>query len=131
MAGTMKFDLVSPERRLASAEATEVMIPGADGDMTAMEGHAPVILSLRPGILRVSGPEGTAEYALTGGFAEVTASSATVLAEQAVPRAELTAAFVDSMIAGARETAQGATGAARDAADRLLADLEALRATAA
>jgi F-type H+-transporting ATPase subunit epsilon len=107
------------------------MIPGADGDMTAMEGHAPVILSLRPGILRVSGPEGTAEYALTGGFAEVTASSATVLAEQAVPRAELTAAFVDSMIAGARETAQGATGAARDAADRLLADLEALRATAA
>jgi len=131
MAGTMKFDLVSPERRLASTEATEVMIPGADGDMTAMQGHAPVILSLRPGILRVSGPEGTAEYALTGGFAEVSAGSTTVLAEQAVPRAELTAAFVDSMIAQAREAARGATGAARDAADRLLADLEALRTTAA
>ncbi|MCC6306494.1 MAG: F0F1 ATP synthase subunit epsilon [Rhodobacteraceae bacterium] len=130
MAGTMKFDLVSPERRLASAEASEVMIPGADGDLTAMEGHAPVILSLRPGILRVTGPEGTSEYAVTGGFAEITAVAATVLAEQAVPRAEVTAAFVEGLIAEAREAGRGATGAARDASDKLLADLEALRAAA-
>lgn len=131
MAGTMKFDLVSPERRLASAEATEVMIPGADGDLTAMEGHAPVILTLRPGVLKVVGPEGTAEYAVTGGFAEITATAATVLAEQAVPRAEITAAFVERMIGEARDAAREATGAARDAADKLLADLEALRAATA
>jgi F-type H+-transporting ATPase subunit epsilon len=50
---TMQFDLVSPERRLASLQASEVQIPGADGDMVAMPGHAPVITTLRPGILRV------------------------------------------------------------------------------
>ena len=51
MAGTLQFDLVSPERRLASVQASEVQIPGADGDLTAMEGHAPTITTLRPGIL--------------------------------------------------------------------------------
>ena len=57
MAETMQFDLVSPERRLASLQVTSVQIPGADGDMTAMEGHAPTITTLRPGILSVEGPE--------------------------------------------------------------------------
>ena len=58
MASTVQFDLVSPERRLASFPATEVQIPGAMGDMTAMEGHAATITSLRPGILRVIGADG-------------------------------------------------------------------------
>ena len=49
----VQFDLVSPERRLASVEASEVQIPGADGDMTAMADHAPTITTLRPGILTV------------------------------------------------------------------------------
>ena len=53
MADTMQFDLVSPERRVAALEVTSVQIPGADGDMTAMPGHAPLITTLRPGILRV------------------------------------------------------------------------------
>ncbi len=51
MANTLQFDLVSPERKLASVQATEVQIPGADGDLTAMEGHAATITTLRPGIL--------------------------------------------------------------------------------
>ena len=50
MLNIMQFDLVSPERRLASLEVTAVQIPGADGDLTAMPGHAPVITNLRPGI---------------------------------------------------------------------------------
>ena len=58
MAGTLQFDLVSPERRLASVAASEVQIPGADGDLTAMEGHAPTITTLRPGVLRVIAAEG-------------------------------------------------------------------------
>lgn len=53
MAGTLQFDIVSPERRLASFAATEVQVPGTDGDMTAMEGHAPTITTLRPGILQI------------------------------------------------------------------------------
>jgi F0F1-type ATP synthase epsilon subunit len=50
MADMMQFDLVSPERRLASLEVSEVRVPGADGDMTAMADHAPTITTLRPGM---------------------------------------------------------------------------------
>lgn len=126
----MTFDLVSPERRLMSAPATEVLLPGADGDLTAMEGHAPVILTLRPGLLRVTGPEGTAEYLVTGGFAEITGSATSVLAETALPKAEATAAALEAWLAEARAAAGRATSEGRDAADKMVADLEALRAAA-
>ena len=54
MADSLNFDLVSPERSLASFEATSVQIPGSEGDMTAMANHEPVLTTLRPGILSVS-----------------------------------------------------------------------------
>jgi F-type H+-transporting ATPase subunit epsilon len=126
MAGTFAFDLVSPERRLASAEVSEVQIPGADGDLTAMPGHAPVITTLRPGILRASAPGGAQAYAVTGGFAEIAAGSVTVLAERAVPLSEVTPAMIDDLIADARALAEGASD--RDAADKAVADMLALRA---
>ena len=80
MAEMMQFDLVSPERRLASLEASAVQIPGADGDMTAMPDHAPTITTLRPGILKAETSQGASEYVVTGGFAEITAGGITVLA---------------------------------------------------
>jgi F-type H+-transporting ATPase subunit epsilon len=129
MADTMQFDLVSPERRLASLQVTSVQIPGADGDMTAMADHAPVITTLRPGIMIVDGPSGKTEYAVSGGFAEVSAAGTSVLAEMAKPVSEMTAADVDALLAVATEAASGATGAAKDASDKSLADLAALRAT--
>lgn len=128
MAQTVQFDLVSPERRLASFAATEVQIPGQMGDMTAMQGHAPTITGLRPGILRVIGTEGTKSYVVTGGFAEISATSVSVLAELAVPLDELTPAKLDVLIADACEAA--AVNADKDAADKAVADLNALRATA-
>ena len=127
MASTLQFDLVSPERKLASATATEVQIPGADGDLTAMEGHSPTITTLRPGILRANGPQGAVAFAVTGGFAEIGAAKVTVLAERAVPVAELTAGMVDAWVAEAREAAAKAAPEARDAADKLAQDLAALR----
>lgn len=127
MASTLQFDLVSPERKLASATATEVQIPGADGDLTAMEGHSPTITTLRPGILRANGPQGALAFAVTGGFAEIGAAKVTVLAERAVPVAELTASMVDAWVAEAREAAAKAAPEARDAADKLAQDLAALR----
>ncbi len=127
MANTLQFDLVSPERKLASATATEVQIPGADGDLTAMEGHSPTITTLRPGILRANGPQGALAFAVTGGFAEIGAAKVTVLAERAVPVAELTAGMVDAWVAEAREAAAKAAPEARDAADKLAQDLAALR----
>jgi F-type H+-transporting ATPase subunit epsilon len=128
MAGSLQFDLVSPERRLASFAATEVQIPGAMGDMTAMEGHAATITSLRPGVLRVVGADGTKAYVVTGGFAEISATSVSVLAEQAVPLAELTPAAMDALVADACEAA--AVNADKDAADKAVADLQAMRAAA-
>ena len=128
MAGTLQFDLVSPERRLSSVQATEVHIPGADGDMTAMEGHSSAISTLRPGILRAVSAEGTKSYVVTGGFVEISAASVSVLAERAVPVEELTAPLMDQLIADASEAT--AVAVDKDAADKAMADLLAMKAAA-
>lgn len=126
MAGTVQFDLVSPERRLASVAATEVQIPGADGDLTAMEGHAPTITTLRPGILKAVAAGGAKAYVVTGGFAEITAGTVSVLAERAVPVEEANAALFDALLAEAKDAAAGAED--KDIAEKLVADMLALRA---
>ena len=126
MAGTVQFDLVSPERRLASVAATEVQIPATEGDMTAMEGHTPTITTLRPGVLRAVSAAGTQAYVVTGGFAEITATAVSVLAERAIPTGEATAAVLDGLIAEARGMVAGA--ADKDAAEKLVDDMTALKA---
>ena len=126
MAGSVQFDLVSPERRLASVAASEVQIPGADGDLTAMEGHAPTITTLRPGILKAVSSEGTKSYVVTGGFAEISAGGVSVLAERAVPVEEANAALFDALLAEARDAAARAED--KDSAEKLVADMVALRA---
>lgn len=118
MADTMQFDLVSPERRLASGEAREVQIPGAAGDLTAMAGHAPTITTLRPGILRIVGATGTDEYAVTGGFAEISAEGASILAEEAMPVGEMTQDALDGFVARASDRLR----AAKDSGDQNLVD---------
>ena len=128
MAGNLQFDLVSPERRLASVQASEVQIPGADGDLTAMEGHAPTITTLRPGVLKVVSNEGAKSFVVTGGFAEISATSVSVLAERAVPVEELNATLMDQLIADASEAT--AVAVDKDAADKAMADLVAMRAAA-
>jgi len=126
MAQTVQFDLVSPERRLASLAATEVQLPGVAGDLTAMEGHEPTITSLRPGILRVVAADGTKAFVVTGGFAEIGQKSVSVLAEMAIPLADLTAAKLDELLA----EAGAIPGQDRDTAEKTLADLNAIRAAA-
>lgn len=123
MADTMQFDLVSPERKLASFQASEVMIPGSEGDMTAMPDHMPVITTLRPGIVRAKGPEGEQEFVVSGGFAEITATSLSVLAEQAVPRADVTPEFIDRLRQEAEAAHASATPETQDAASKAVADL--------
>jgi F-type H+-transporting ATPase subunit epsilon len=131
MADTMQFDLVSPERRVASLEVTSVQIPGADGDMTAMPGHAPLITTLRPGILRVESTGGTQEYVVTGGFAEI-GENLSVLAERASPREEMTQETFDAILEEARAALNTAKevfvnepGPVDDAA-KLLSDMVAM-----
>lgn len=128
MADTLQFELVSPERRLAALAAREVQIPGAEGDFTAMPDHAPLISTLRPGVLKVSGPEGEDTYLVTGGFAEISAEAASVLAERALPAAEVTGEIMDELLADARSAAEKAPAETRDAAEKAVADMEAARA---
>ena len=110
MANMMQFDLVSPEKLLSSQQVEAVLIPGADGDLMAMPGHAPVITSLRPGILRVQTAAGSEEYVVTGGFAEI-GESVSVLAEKAVLSAELTQEGFEALV----EEAKSAYGKAQEA----------------
>ena len=131
MAENMKFDLVSPERSLVSGQAASVQIPGSDGDLTAMQGHSPTITTLRPGVLRVEGPDGTAEYVVSGGFAEINADGVSVLAERALPRSEMTQEVMESWVGEAAEARkkagefQNEPGPVDDAA-KLLSDMVAL-----
>lgn len=125
MSDHLQFDLVSPERRLASIHATAVRIPGSEGDMTAMPDHMPVITTLRPGLVVVEGPEGTREYVVSGGFAEITPTSVSVLAERSLPRDEVTAEFLDELERDVEATES--TPETADAIAKTLADLVALR----
>lgn len=123
---TIQFDLVSPERKLASLEASEIEIPGAEGDFTAMAEHAPVITTLRPGVLKVKSGNDVTEYVVTGGFVEVSGEATTVLAEHAMPKSEVTSDVVDGLVSDAEAAAEGKEGAEKDAADKRVADTKAL-----
>jgi len=129
MADTVQFNLVSPERSLASMQVNEVQIPGSDGDMTAMADHAPTITTLRPGVLKVSGPEGDAEYVVTGGFAEIGESGISVLAERAIAKVDMDQATLKGMVDAATDAfakAQDANSEAADDIAKTLADTVAL-----
>ncbi|MEZ5887029.1 MAG: F0F1 ATP synthase subunit epsilon [Paracoccaceae bacterium] len=126
MADLMQFDLVTPERKLASIQVREVRIPGMEGELTAMPGHAPMITTLRPGVLSVVGAEGETDYVVTGGFAEVTATGVSVLAELAHPTKDVTQAMIDEMVAEAHRLHQDAAVEMVDAAAKTLADMVAL-----
>lgn len=129
MADTMQFDLVSPEKRLVSTEVTEVQIPGAEGDLTAMADHAPLITTLRPGIVKASGADGVLEYAVTGGFAEISGSGTSVLAEFAVPVADMTQDVFDGMLRDAVAARDAASPEALDALAKRSSDLATMGAS--
>lgn len=122
MADTLQFELVSPERKLASMAVDSVTIPGMVGDLTAMAHHAPFLTTLRPGFLtaRIGGTE--TGYFVTGGFAEIADNTVSVLAEQAIERADATRPWVEAQIAEAEAAVAAAPDAARLAAQQRLND---------
>jgi len=128
MADMMQYDLVSPERRLASGEASAVQLPGTDGDLTAMANHAPTITTLRPGIVKVSGAQGETRFVVTGGFAEIGPEGASVLAERAVAVEELTQPMFDDFVAAAVSARDHATDELKDELAKQVADIAAIGA---
>src|SRR4029079_4280900 len=92
----VEFELVSPERLLLSEQVDMVVVPGAEGDFGVLPRHAPLISTLRPGVIRVfEGREVKNRIFVAGGFAEVTPERCTVLAEEAVPLKDIDVATID------------------------------------
>ena len=102
MTDKISFDLVTPERLLLSEEAEMVTLPGTEGYMGVMAGHTPLISTLRSGVITVSGG-GNERFYVSGGFMEATQSKLTVLADEAIPVAELDGAALDRRIKNAEE----------------------------
>jgi F-type H+-transporting ATPase subunit epsilon len=109
MADKVAFELVSPERLLISAEVDMVVVPGTEGDFGVLPGHAPLVSSVRPGVIEIH-DEGKAadRIFIAGGFAEVTGAGCTVLAEEAVPVAELDRPGLEQRISDAEEDLEDA-----------------------
>lgn len=99
MAATFKFDLVSPERVLLSADAEQVVVPGVEGQFTVLAGHAPVVSAIMPGVIHVTLTNSKKAIFVKGGFAEVNSESVTVLAAHAFVIDEVDPRQLDSELA--------------------------------
>ena len=122
MSDPFKFELVSPERLLVSGEVEQVLVPGAEGDMTVLAHHAPILTTLKPGVLDIGYPGGEHQrFFLRGGFAEVNPAGLIVLAETAIDLVELDAGQLAQAIKDAEEdVADASEDAARDRAQTRL-----------
>ena len=103
MADTFHFELTSPEQTVVSADLSEAILPGQEGDLAAMPGRALMIMKLRPGILTTRSKEGEQQYFLRGGFADVGPEQTVVLTEYAIPLAQLTGDILADEIAQAQQ----------------------------
>ncbi len=123
------FDLVSPERLLLSLEAESVSAPGTEGDFGVYAGHAPMVVSLRSGVVEVTGAEdGDHRIYIAGGLAQVTQDRVVVLAEEAIPVEDLDGDELQQRIQDAREDVEDAKDdEARRITEAKLAHLEELR----
>lgn len=128
MAEAFKFELVSPERLLVSEQVESVIIPGTDGEMTVMAKHAPVMTTIKPGVVTVRPASGAeTRYVVFGGFADILPEGCTVLAESAVPVKDIDRADLARRIADAREdVADAKDEATRTRAEQYLAHLSTL-----
>ena len=128
MAQSFQFELVSPERLLVSDQVESVIIPGAEGEMTVMASHAPVMTTIKPGVVTVKSASGAEErYVVFGGFADVLPSGCTVLAESAVAVKDIDRADIARRIQEAKEdVADAKTDEHRTKAEAFLHQLTTL-----
>jgi F-type H+-transporting ATPase subunit epsilon len=122
---TLHFDFVSPEKVLFSGEVDQVDLPGSEGDMGILANHAPLVTTLRPGIVTIYREGGTLPVVVIGGFAEMSPAGLTVLADTAVPRED----FDMSVLAGEIKDAEEDCADSKDDAqrDKLAHRLEQLK----
>ena len=123
------FRLVMPEREVLATEADMVVVPGSEGDFGVLHGHAPLISTVRPGVLEViQDNKVDKRFIVVGGFAEVTPERCTVLADEATPFEEVTAEqLAERERAAERELMDAATDAEKATAQKELAVAKDLR----
>jgi F-type H+-transporting ATPase subunit epsilon len=98
---SFKFELVSPERVLLSEEVKMVTVPGEEGDFGVLARHAPLLSSIRPGVVSVTGLDGAIrKIFVAGGFADVSPDLLSVLAEEAIDVADLNKAELENQLKG-------------------------------
>ena len=130
MAQCLKFELVSPERLLRSGDVQEVLVPGSEGDFVVLPMHAPVLTTLKPGVIAYKDEEGTDfKVFVRGGFAEVASEGLIILAETAIPMEELDRERLDQEIKNSEEdVADAKDDESRATAQQVLDHLQQLQA---
>lgn len=128
MADTLKFSLVSPERELYSGDVEQVDIPGTEGNLGVMPNHSPLMAAIRTGVITVMENGAETKFFVQGGFADVTPSGLTVLAERAVAMDALDKADIEAQISAVEASLSGLTGDAALAASQNLDGLRAILA---
>jgi F-type H+-transporting ATPase subunit epsilon len=103
----LHFELVSPEKLVFSGEVQQVDVPGAEGDFGVLEGHAPFVTTLRPGILTLHGSGGAQRIIVLGGFAEVSGEGLTVLADVAEAAEDIDRAVITERISAMEKQISG------------------------
>ena len=132
MADPFQFELVSPERLLMSEPVEQVVVPGSEGYFTVLKGHAPFMSTLRPGVVEVTRGGASEGIFVRGGFADVSSTGLTILAEQAIPLADVDAAMLAGEVKNAEEdVADAKDGATRDIAELRLHQLREVQAAIA
>jgi F-type H+-transporting ATPase subunit epsilon len=125
----VSFRLVMPEREVLATEADMVVVPGSEGDFGVLHGHAPLISTVRPGVLEViQDNKVDKRFIVVGGFAEVTAERCTVLADEAMPFEEVTPEqLAERERAAERDLTDAGNDAEKAAAEKDLAIAKDLR----
>jgi F-type H+-transporting ATPase subunit epsilon len=125
---TFRFELVSPERLVYAGEVSQVDVPGEEGEFGVFAGHAPYVATLKPGLLTIYGEGEPQRMVVRGGLAEMGPTGLTVLAEHAVPIAELDADMIAQSIKDTEEDlADADNDVGRDKARARLEQLQTLK----
>jgi F-type H+-transporting ATPase subunit epsilon len=129
---TVGFDVITPDRLLVSESADMVVAPGGDGDFGVLPGHAPLLTTLRAGVINVQ-RDGkiTTRIFVAGGFAEVSDNRLTILAEEAQAVDDIDPAGAEKRLASARESLEEADDAKKPRAEEEVRIAEAMAAAAA
>ena len=133
MAESFNFELVSPEKLLLSESVSEVVLPGSDGEMTVMANHAPVMTTIRPGVLTVKSASGqTDRFVVFGGFADILPNGCTVLAESALAVADFNKDMLAKRLELAKsDLANAVSDESKTRIAQLISDLDSLNTLAA